>query len=120
LRSIREVGETYGSGPLRQRLQRYHGDNTDCAFRGWHDAWLHPDFRRWDLREYLPGIEVPMLVIQGEDDQYGTAAQVQAIVGQVRSPAQVLMLPDCGHSPHREQPDAALEAMAAFVSALFD
>jgi len=120
LRSIREAGEMYRKGSLRSKLERYHGDNTDCAFRGWHDAWLHPDFRPWHLGEYLPGIEVPMLILQGEDDPYGTAAQVEAIRSQVGAAAQVLMLPGCGHCPHREQPDAALEAMAGFISALFD
>ena len=119
-RSIREAGQAYAHGGLRQKLERYHGDNTDCAFWGWHDAWLHPDFRAWNLEEYLPGIGVPMLVLQGEDDPYGTPAQVDAISRQAGAGADVLMLPACGHCPHREQTDAALRAMAAFVARLSD
>ena len=119
-RSIRQAGEAYDQGALRARLEKYHGENTDCAFRGWHDAWLHPDFQRWDLREYLPGIAVPVLVMQGRDDPYGTAAQVEAIQHGLGARAQVLMLPECGHCPHLERRDAALDAMAAFVSSLLD
>lgn len=119
LRSIRQAGDLYAQGDLRGKLEKYHGRNTDCAFRGWHDAWLNPEFRAWDLREYLPGISVPLLVIQGEDDPYGTRAQVDAIARQAGAGAEVLMLPDCGHCPHRHRADATLEAMAAFVSRVF-
>ena len=117
LRSIRRAGEAYEQGGLRSRLRKYHGDNTDCAFQGWYGAWTHPEFRDWDLQEYLPRIRVPLLAIQGQDDQYGTCAQAEAIARQAGAGAQMLMLPDCGHAPHRDQPDAALKAMAAFVAA---
>lgn len=116
LRSIRQAGEAYEQGGLRAKLRGYHGDNTECAFRGWHDAWLDPGFAAWDLREYLPTIRVPLLAIQGQDDPYGTAAQVEAVQRGVGHRAQVLMLPHCGHSPHREQPDATLEAMTRFIA----
>ena len=115
-RSIEQAGQAYRDGDLRPKLAKYHGANTDCAFRGWHDAWLHPDFRRWDLTEYLPGIAVPLLAIQGEDDPYGTPAQVEAIERGAGAGAEVVMLPDCGHCPHLEQGDAALGAMARFIS----
>lgn len=118
VRSIREVGDAYRDGDLRRKLEKYHGDNTDCAFWGWHDAWLHPDFREWNLKEYLPNTRVPVLAIQGQDDQYGTAAQVEAIRRGVTREAQVMMLPDCGHCPHFEQSDVALEAMVGFVDRL--
>jgi pimeloyl-ACP methyl ester carboxylesterase len=119
LRSIRRAGEAYEQGDLRSRLRKYHGDNTDCAFRGWHGAWTHPAFRHWDLQEYLPRIRVPVLAIQGRDDQYGTAAQAEAIAKQAGAGARLLMLPDCGHAPHRDQRDATLDAMAAFVAEVF-
>jgi len=115
LRSIRQAGELFERGDLRPKLAKYHGANTDCAFRGWHDAWLDPDFRQWDLREYLPGVRVPLLAIQGADDPYGTVAQVEAIRKGVPGGAEVLMLPGCRHAPHREQPEATLEAMARFI-----
>ncbi|MFH1481517.1 MAG: alpha/beta hydrolase, partial [Pseudomonadota bacterium] len=71
VRSIQIAGENYKKGRLRKKLEKYHGDNVDCAFWGWNGAWLHPDFKNWNLEEYLPGIDVPMLVIQGEHDEYG-------------------------------------------------
>jgi len=115
-RSIQQAGVAYREGDLRAKLAKYHGENVDGAFWGWHDAWLHPDFREWDLTEYLPDIGVPMLVLQGEDDPYGTSAQVEAIERGAGGEIEVLMLPDCGHCPHLEQREATLRAMAAFVS----
>lgn len=115
LSSIAAAAESYRSGGLKTGLECYHGKNVDCAFWGWNQAWLDPDFRAWNIEEYLPQISVPVLVIQGEDDQYGTLRQVEAIkqgcAGQVRS----LILPNCGHSPHRDQPQLALETMTAFL-----
>jgi pimeloyl-ACP methyl ester carboxylesterase len=118
VRSIEQAGEAYRHGGLRAKLQKYHGDNTDCAFWGWHDAWRHPEFRAWNLEEYLPRIRVPTLVIQGEGDPYGTAAQVEAIRRGAGAGAEVAMLSGCGHCPHLERADATLEAMAGFVSRL--
>lgn len=113
LRSIREAKLAYTEGGLRGKLQKHHGQNTDCAFWGWNGAWLDPEFEHWNLEEYLPRIEVPTLAIQGEDDPYGTPAQVEAIARQ--SGAEVLMLPACGHCPHRDQHDTTLRAMRDFV-----
>jgi pimeloyl-ACP methyl ester carboxylesterase len=117
VRAIQDAGDAYRHAGLRRRLEKYHGENTDCAFWGWHDAWLDPEFREWNLQEYLTGIGVPLLAIQGEDDQYGTAAQIDAIRRGVPH-AQTLMLPDCGHAPHVEQADATLAAMTEFVASL--
>jgi pimeloyl-ACP methyl ester carboxylesterase len=115
LSSIAAAAESYRSGGLKTALERYHGANVDCAFWGWNQAWLDPAFRSWNIEEYLPQIRVPVLVIQGEDDQYGTLRQVEAIkqgcAGQVRS----VMLADCGHSPHRAQPQLTLAALTAFL-----
>ena len=80
---------------------------------------MHPDFRRWNIEEYLAAIAVPVLLIQGEDDQYGTVAQVEAIARQVSGPVDTLMLPDCAHSPHQSmQKDATIAAIAGFVARL--
>ena len=111
--SIRAAREAYATTDLRARLARYHGDNVDCAFRGWNDVWLHPDFWHWNLEEYLINIQVPLLVIQGEDDEYGTLAQVETIVRHTN--AQPLLLPECGHTPHRAQEEATLATMTQFV-----
>jgi pimeloyl-ACP methyl ester carboxylesterase len=115
VRSIHEARGKYVRANLRRKLGKYHGSNTDCAFRGWNDAWLDPDFMKWNLEEYLPEIRVPLLAIQGEDDQYGTPAQVEAIVKQSGGESRSLMLPDCGHAPHAEQTEATFEAMKAFI-----
>jgi pimeloyl-ACP methyl ester carboxylesterase len=113
--SIAKAREAYETGDLREKLAKHHGANVDGAFRGWNDAWLDPGFRTWNIEEYLPRIEVPVLVIQGEDDPYGTRAQVDAIARQVRGPVEVVMLPKCGHAPHRDQEQATLAAIVRFV-----
>jgi pimeloyl-ACP methyl ester carboxylesterase len=113
--SIEKAREAFEKGDLREKLAKHHGENVDVAFRGWNDAWLDPAFRAWNLEEYLPRIAVPVLVIQGEDDPYGTRAQVDAIARQVSGPVEVLMLPRCGHAPHRDQPEATEQAMIAFA-----
>lgn len=113
--SITKAREAFETGELRERLARYHGTNVDGAFRGWNDAWLDPAFRSWNLERFLPAITVPVLIIQGEDDPYGTRAQVDAIARQVAGRAEVLLLPRCGHSPHRDQPVATQAAMVTFL-----
>lgn len=113
--AIETSREAFETGDLREKLAKHHGENVDIAFRGWNDAWLDPAFRAWNLEEYLPRIEVPVLAIQGEDDAYGTRAHVDAIARQARGPVEVLMLPRCGHSPHRDQPEATEAAMVAFA-----
>ncbi|MEZ4238338.1 MAG: alpha/beta hydrolase [Myxococcota bacterium] len=118
VRSIAAARDAYLQGELRERLRRYHGDNVDGAFWGWNRAWLDPGFRRWDLRPELPGVRVPTLVVQGRDDPYGTLAQVALVRDGVAGPCEVLLLDGCGHAPHREQPDAVLPAVAAFLGAL--
>jgi pimeloyl-ACP methyl ester carboxylesterase len=113
--SIAKAREAYETGDLREKLAKYHGANVDGAFRGWNDAWLDPGFRSWNIEEYLPSIEAPVLVIQGEEDPYGTRAQVDAIARQVGGRVETVMLAKCGHAPHRDRPDATAEAMVAFV-----
>lgn len=115
--SIRAANDAFTHGDLRVRLAKYHGANVDCAFHGWCDGWLDPDFMRWNIEGYVDRIKVPVLVIQGEDDEYGTAAQVESIARRVAG-AETLMLPACGHSPQRDQPEATLDAIAGFIRKL--
>src|SRR5258706_1352129 len=117
VKSIAEAKTTFESTDLADRLDRYH-DDVVSTFRGWNDIWLHLDFRRWNIEEYLAGIAVPLLLIQGEDDQYGTVAQVAAIARQVAGPVGTVMLPDCTHSPHQAQKDSTIAAIAGFVAGL--
>ena len=115
IESIRRIREDYRHGDLRPRLERYHGANVDVAFNGWNDVWLNPEFRSWNIEEYLQRIKMPVLLIQGEGDQYGTVAQLDAIEKSVNGPVQKILLRDCGHSPHIDQPDHTLAAIKAFV-----
>lgn len=117
VRSIEASRDDYLNGDLRARLERRHGANVECAFWGWNRAWLDPDFRRWNLESYLPAVRAPVLIIQGEDDPFGTLAQVDAITRQVGGPSERLILDRCGHAPHRDRPGETLAAMAAFVRA---
>jgi pimeloyl-ACP methyl ester carboxylesterase len=117
VKSIAEAKTAFATTDLRERLGRFH-DDVESSFRGWNDIWLHPDFLRWNIEEYLAGIRCPMLLIQGEDDQYGTRAQVDTIARKVSGPVETLMLADCAHSPHQTNKDATLSALADFVAAL--
>lgn len=99
---------------LLTALQRYHGDKAEQIYMAWADTWLLPGFKHWNIEYLLPSIAVPALVVQGVEDQYGTGAQVDAIVGAVPG-ARKLMLENCGHSPHLERPEALLEAVGAFL-----
>ena len=112
--SITEAKIRFEKTDLPQKLARHHRDAAG-TFWGWNNIWLNPDFRRWNIEEYLPRITCPILVIQGEDDQYGTMAQVEAIQRQCGGPVEVLALKECRHSPQRDQPEATLAAIQEFV-----
>jgi pimeloyl-ACP methyl ester carboxylesterase len=112
--SIQEAKNQFETGDLAGRLGKYHR-NARKTFRLWADAWLDPAFRQWNIEEYLPRIKCPLLAIQGEGDEYGTMAQLDAIARQAGGPCELLKLPDCGHSPHKDQPEKVLKAVADFV-----
>jgi pimeloyl-ACP methyl ester carboxylesterase len=113
--SIAKAREAFLHGDLRARLARHHGENVEGAFFGWNRAWLDPGFRAWNLEEYVAQIVVPILVIQGEDDPYGTLRQVEAIERGARGPVSRLVLPRCGHAPHRDQRETTRAAIVEFV-----
>ena len=115
---IAEAKRLFETTDLRDKLKRLHGDNVDCAFRGWSDSWLNPAWRDWNLTEYLPKITVPVLALQGIDDHYGTEAQIDIVVERCTAPVTKVMLPNCGHSPHREAPDEMLRATSEFLATL--
>ncbi len=112
------AGAPVGAMCLRQRLVRYHGAQVDQTFWGWNDVWLSPEFEWWNIEEYLPAIRVPVLLIQGADDQYGTGEQIRRIEAGCRSPVRMVLLANCGHSPHLDQPESTLEAMKEFAGEL--
>jgi pimeloyl-ACP methyl ester carboxylesterase len=114
--SIADAKTAYETTDLRARLARYHAD-VDSAFRGWNDIWLDPAFRDWNIEGYLSKIRCPVLAIQGVDDEYGTMEQMRRIAAGVRE-SEILVLDDCRHSPHRDQPETVLSAIASFVRRL--
>jgi pimeloyl-ACP methyl ester carboxylesterase len=114
--SITLAKDQYQTTNMRPKLARYHA-HVDETFWGWNDIWLDPAFRSWNIEEYLPAIRGPILCIQGEEDEYGTIAQVRAIKAQVPA-TEIVMLPNCKHSPHRDQQEATLVRMAEFVAAV--
>jgi pimeloyl-ACP methyl ester carboxylesterase len=111
--SIQKAREAYLQTDLRQRLARYH-DNPDSAFFGWNDIWLAPAFRDWSIEAEIAAIRCPLLAIQGLGDEYGTLEQVHGIARRVPQ-TELLELPHCGHSPHKDQPQAVIEAVTQFV-----
>lgn len=115
--SIAEAKTAFETTDLRARLARHHAD-VDVAFWGWNRAWLDPAFKaEFDIRADLPRIQAPVLVIQGRQDQYGTIAQVDAVL-EAAPDARAVLLDDCGHSPHKDQPEATIGAIAEFVQTL--
>jgi len=117
VKAIAEIKTAYETTSLREKLGRWHKD-VDNAFYGWNGAWLDPNFRNWDISEYLAYIRVPIAIIQGADDQYGTIRQVEIAREECYCPVDVTMLVGAGHSPHREAPGATLHAISDFANAV--
>jgi pimeloyl-ACP methyl ester carboxylesterase len=115
--SIAQAREAFLATDLGQRMARYHRDSAH-TFWGWNEIWLLPAFKQWNIEEFVPKIDVPILVIQGIDDEYGTRAQCDSIARHATAPCEVLMLDRCRHSPHRDQPDMTRAAIGRFVASL--
>lgn len=113
--SIAEIRKNYETTDLRTKLARWHA-NVDVAFRGWSETWLDPHFRDWSLHEELAHIRVPMLIVQGEDDQYGTVKQIEMAKDECYCPVEVALMPKVKHVPHREAPEATLSVVAGFCT----
>jgi pimeloyl-ACP methyl ester carboxylesterase len=108
--------EAWETTDLPDRLGRHHGDKAEAVFRGWSETWRDPGFRRFSAVEAIRTVRCPVLVIQGEKDEYGTVAQVEAIVSAVSGPVRSLVLPGLGHFPHREDPERILEETERFLA----
>jgi pimeloyl-ACP methyl ester carboxylesterase len=111
--SIDATRRAYLETDLRDRLARHH-DDPDSAFWGWNRIWLHPPFKEWSIEAELAAIRSPLLAVQGLDDEYGTLEQIRGIARRVPQ-TELLELPDCGHSPHRDQPDRLVAAARDFI-----
>jgi pimeloyl-ACP methyl ester carboxylesterase len=112
--AIAEMRRAYDTTDLRARLARYHAD-VDATVHGWSDVWLKDDFREWDLTEFLAYIRVPVLIVQGEDDQYGTVRQIEIAQEECYCPVEVALLPGAKHVPQREAPEATLKVVTEFI-----
>lgn len=115
LAGIREALAAWRDTDLLARLARYHGDKTEALFFAWVDTWLSDEFASWNIENRLPGISSPLLVVQGKDDEYGTAAQVEAITSGVSGRVRSLLLPDCRHIPHLQAAERLRPLVTAFV-----
>jgi len=113
---VRQAQAAWAQGKLRKGLARSHGEKSETLFRAWAETWTSAPFRSWSIEDLLPSIEVPLLVLQGRNDQYGTPAQVEAIVSRSGGSATPLLLEECGHSPHLDFPALTLDLMACFVN----
>jgi len=117
LTAIAAARDMFQTGNLRGKLGKYHAD-VDCAFRGWCDSWLNPDFEAWSVVDALKGVSVPILAVQGTADPYGTMAQIDVIVERCPNLAQRCVVPDIGHAPHLEAPNDVKSAISEFVGGL--
>jgi len=115
--AIAEIKQAYETTDLKQKLARWHND-VDNAFHGWNGAWLDPKFRSWDISDYLAYIRVPIALIQGEADQYGTNRQVEIAQEECYCPVEATLIKGVGHSPHREAAGQTLNAISEFATAL--
>lgn len=117
LTEIAAARVAYETTDLRERLAKYHA-NPDNTFRGWNDSWLHPDFKAWNVSEVIDYLRIPVLAIQGKDDQYGTLAQIEEIENRSYAPVESLILDECRHSPFLDQPEKVLAEISDFCARL--
>ena len=115
LDGILQAKEQYKTTNLKERLEKYHGAKTQALFDAWTETWLSQAYRDWNIEHFLPQITCPVLVIQGVEDEYGTIAQVQSIVNQVSGPAEMYMVVNAGHSPHKQSELWVINQCCAFL-----
>jgi pimeloyl-ACP methyl ester carboxylesterase len=114
---IRKATDAYSQGRL-DGLKKYHGEKTASVFNAWSDIWLSRGFNFWNIEYLLPSVVCPVLAIQGEDDQYGTQNQIDAIVSKTNGPVEKRMIAGCAHAPHHEKPDEVVGLMKKFINTL--
>jgi len=113
LKAIAAARIEFDGGSLRERMQKYH-QNADNTFFGWSDAWLHADFKHWNVTDVIDYIRVPVLAIQGREDQYGTLAQLTELESRCYAPVESLILDNCRHTPFLDQELPVLQGVTAF------
>lgn len=115
LEGIEAAVTQYNTTDLQQRLEKYHGNKTDTVFKAWTQTWLRKSFSSWNIEHFLTSIECPVLIIQGEQDEYGSIKQVEAIAERVKGEVEVCMIPETGHTPHKEKQLEVLERSLQFI-----
>lgn len=120
LNGIRKAVDLYHTTDLKNKLTKYHGDKAESVFRTWTDKWLSDDFRNWNIKHLLPGILCPVLVIQGENDEYGSIKQADTIFRKVTGYSVKFIVPNTGHTPHRETSELTLMKSAEFLNILIN
>ncbi len=114
LTEITRAREAYETGDLRSRLAKYH-THVECAFRGWCDSWLAPDFKHWSIVDSLGAVTCPVLALQGSDDRFGTLAQIDVLQAECKAFVIRSVLPAVGHSPHLDNSDEVLAQITRFL-----
>ena len=117
LDAIAVAKSAYDTGDLRERLAKYH-KNVDIAFRGWNDVWLNPEFKDMNVADCIDHWRIPVLAIQGREDQYGSIAQITEIEDRIYSPLEIVILEHCGHAPQFEQPEKTFQVITEFTATL--
>lgn len=120
VKGVQDALKAYKTTNLGERLQKYHGDKVDVLFKAWTEIWLSEQFRSWNIEYLLPGISCPLLFIQGEADEYGTLDQVVKTVSQVSGTAEKYIIPDIGHTPHKEIPELVLHRSVEFINTIIE
>jgi pimeloyl-ACP methyl ester carboxylesterase len=115
IKAIRQIAKDFETTDLRARLQRHHND-ADKTFRGWANMWLDPRFKSFDLSDELRHIRVPVLFVKGENDPYGSVAQIHMAENECYCPVESIVIANAKHAPHHEQPEQTLESIASFVN----
>ncbi len=115
LAGIRGAVEKYRHTDLKPKLEKHHGDKVEDLFSAWTDTWLSPGFKEWNIEHFLEDITCPMLVVQGENDEYGSQHQVDSIISRVKGHSEKLILPSIGHTPHKEAAGQTIAAVGQFV-----
>ncbi len=116
VKGVKESLTAYQTTNLAERLAKYHGDKVEMIVKAWTEIWLSKQFRNWNIESLLKKIKAPLLFIQGEKDEYGTLDQAEKTVSQVSGSAETFIIPDAGHTPHKEMPDVVLQKCAGFIN----
>ena len=118
LNGISVALDLYETTDLRQRLEKYHGTKTETLFKAWTETWKRNDFRDWNIEHLLAGITCPLLFIQGENDEYGSLEQVEKTISHVRGTAEKFIVPNIGHTPHKEDTETVLKKTVDYILSL--